>query len=196
MFVQVIQGQLADASLWKRQIERWRTEIKPLSTGFLGSTSGVTADGYQITVARFESEAAARANSDRPEQGAWFEETAKAFAGEVTFHDCTEVDLLLGGGSDQAGFVQIMQGRAKDQQAMRGNDLEMEAELRRLRPDLLGGVLAWHGDGSFTQASYFTSEKEARENEKAMAGSDMFTRYMALVDGTPAFYDLTEFDFE
>lgn len=196
MFVQVFQGQIADADLWKHQLEKWREEIKPKTSGYLGSTSGVTAGGYQVTMARFESEAEARANSDLPEQGAWFEETAKAFDGDVTFHDCNEVDLVFGGGSDEAGFVQIMQGRAKDQEAMRGRGTEMDAELRRIRPDLLGGVVAWHGDGSFTQASYFTSEKEARDNEQAMASSPIFDQFMSFVDGTPTFYDFTEFTFD
>jgi hypothetical protein len=196
MFVQVLQGQLADADLWKRQVGKWREEIKPKTTGFLGFTTGITAGGYQITVVRFESEAKARVDSDLPEQGAWFEETSKAFDGEVTFHDCSEVDVLLGGGSEQAGFVQIMQARAKDQQAMRDRSPEMEAELRLIRPDLLGGVVAWHGDGSFTQTSYFTSEKEARENEQAMADSPMFEQFMSFIDGAPTFYDLTEFEFE
>jgi hypothetical protein len=196
MFVQVFQGQLADADLWRRQTAIWRSEIRPRTRGFLGFTSGITASGYAITMARFESAELAAADSDLPEQGAWFEQTSKAFAGEVIFHDCTDVDLMLGGGSDQAGFVQFMQGRSLDQQAMRTSSPEMEAELRQLRPDLLGGVIGWHGDGGFTQASYFTSEADARKNEQAMAESPMFSEYMKLLDGTPTFYDLAEVDFE
>jgi hypothetical protein len=196
MFVQVIQGQLADVDLWRSAAQAWREQVKPHSTGFLGATSGITADGYAITMARFESEAAARANSDRPEQGAWFAQYAKAYAGEPTFHDCTDVDLLFDGGSDKAGFVQIMQGRAKDQAAMRTGQGANEDELRRIRPDLLGGVIAWHGDGTFTQASYFTSERDARENEKAMADSPMMGEFMALIDGIPTFYDLAEVNFD
>ena len=103
---------------------------------------------------------------------------------------------MLDGGSEQAGFVQFMQGRSLDQQAMRTSNPEMESELRRLRPDLLGGVIGWHGDGGFTQASYFTSEAEARKNEQTMAESSMFSEYMKLLDGTPTFYDLAEVDFE
>jgi hypothetical protein len=195
MFVQVFQGQLADADLWRHQTAIWRNQIRPKTKGFLGFTSGITASGYAITMARFASQELAAADSDLPEQGAWFEQTSKAFDGEVTFHDCTDVDLLLDGGSDQAGFVQFMQGRSLDQQAMRAANPEQEAELRRLRPDLLGGVVAWHGDGGFTQASYFTSEAEARKNEQAMAESSMFSEYMKLLDGTPIFYDLAEVTF-
>ncbi|MFI5042991.1 MAG: hypothetical protein ACHQNA_14290 [Acidimicrobiales bacterium] len=196
MFVQVIQGQLADVDLWRSASQAWREQVKPHSTGFLGATSGITAGGYAITVARFESEAAARANSDRPEQGAWFEQYAKAYEGEITFHDCTDVDEMLAGGSDKAGFVQIMQARAKDPEILRGRDEAMEAELRRIRPDLIGGIVAWHGDGTFTQTSYFTSEAEARENEKTMSDSPMMEQFMAAIDGIPTFYDLTEVSFD
>jgi hypothetical protein len=69
MFVQVFHGRLADPVLWVAQVARWREEIHPWTTGFLGFTSGVTTDDYMVTVARFESEALARVDSDLPEQG-------------------------------------------------------------------------------------------------------------------------------
>lgn len=197
MFVQVIQGQVGDRDLWRRQSARWRSEIKPRTSGYLGSTSGLTADGYSIAVVRFESQAAAEANSNLPEQSAWFAELAPAFSGEIVFHDCVEADEILGGGSNSAGFVQIMQGRAKDPAAMRAAGTSMEPELRRMRPDLLGGLVAWHGDGgSFTQTSYFTSESDARLNEKQMGESSMMAEFMAQMDGPLAFYDLAEVDID
>jgi hypothetical protein len=195
MFVQVFQGQLADADLWRRQSDAWLREIRPKTSGFLGFTSGITASNYAITVVRFESQAKAMADSDMQEQGVWFEATSKAFDGEITFHDCTEVDVMLDGGSDRAGFVQVMQGRAKDQQAFRAPNPQMEAELRKIRPDLMGGLVAWHGDGGFTQASYFTSESEARQNEKTMGDSPMMAEWMSMLDGMPTFYDLAEVSF-
>src|SRR2546423_1665097 len=158
VFIQVIQGKVGDADLLRRQTEAWRKDIKPGAKGYLGSTGGVTPDGRGITLVRFESEDAARANSERPEQGSWWNETSKAFDGEPTFKDCHEADELLGGGSNDAGFVQIVQGRAKDQAQMRKQEKEMEAQLRKVRPDILGIVVAWHGDGGFTQAVYFKSE--------------------------------------
>jgi hypothetical protein len=194
MFVQVFQGQLADVDYWDGQCARWRTEIKPLTTGFLGYTSGVTAEKYAITIVRFENEEKAQTDSALPEQGAWFEETQKAFSGEVTFHDCNEVDVMFGGGTNDAGFIQVIQGRAVDQERFRAESKQAEAELRKLRPDLIGGLTAWHGDGSFTDVAYFTSEAEARKNEKAMEGSPLMEQYQSLFDGEPAFYDLTKLD--
>jgi len=195
MFIQVFHGALSDPGLWARQVDKWRAEIRPLTTGFLGFTTGTTRDGHMITVVRFDSAETAGADSSLPEQGAWFEETSKAFAGPIEFHDCPDVDVLLGGGSDRAGFVQVMRGRAKDPAEMRRVQHEIEAELERIRPDLLGATIGWESGGEFIQASYFTSENEARTNEKAMADNPLFQRFMAQIDGGLTFYDLAEPEF-
>jgi hypothetical protein len=163
MFIQVITGQVEDADALDAAFERWEAEVRPGATGFLGSTSGVTPDGRFVALARFESEEAARANSDRPEQSSWWNEAEKCFSGPVTFHDCTDVDTYRDGGSDQAGFVQVMQGRG-DRQRLRELDERFEDRLAELRPDLLGSIRAWHGD-QYTEAAYFTSEAEARAAE-------------------------------
>src|SRR3954452_2468637 len=109
MFIQVIQGTVNDAEHLRRQLAKWRSDVKPGAAGYLGTTGGVTDDGRSIAMVRFESEDAARAHSVRPEQGAWWNETAKAFSGDVTFRDCHDVDTMLGGGSNDAGFVQVIQ---------------------------------------------------------------------------------------
>jgi len=88
----------------------------------------------------------------------------KYFEGEVAFHDCREVDTYGAGGSDKAGFVQVMQGKA-DSAAMRKLDTQLAAHLLNLRPDVIGGTRAWHGDGSYTEAVYFTSQDDARKAE-------------------------------
>jgi hypothetical protein len=191
MFVQVFHGRLNSPDLWSSQVEKWRRDIRPKTTGFLGFTTGVTADDYMITVARFESQDKARADSDLPEQGAWFEETSKAFDGELTFHDCPQVDVVLAGGSDAAGFVQVMRGRAKDRTVMRDLLAGMEDELQRTRPDLIGATVGWDGDGGFVQTSYFTSEQEARVNEQTMAASPAFDKLMDQMDGPITYYDLS-----
>ena len=193
MLIQVIQGKVMDADLLRRQEERWREEIKPGAKGYLGSTGGITPDGRSITLVRFESAEAAQANSDRAEQAAWWNETAKAFDGEPTFYDCREVDSMFGGGSNDAGFVQVVQGRAKDQDKMRGDVEQMEAMLRERRPDILGMVVAWHGDGGgFTQAVYFRSEEETRLQEKATEQDELRQEYMDMFEGQPVFFDLPE----
>ncbi|MDQ1604520.1 MAG: hypothetical protein QOE01_2365 [Actinomycetota bacterium] len=190
MFVQVIQGKTHDAAALKAAGDRWIAELSPGSPGWLGTTSGVTDDGTYLAMVRFDSEDAARRNSDRPEQHDWWMETSKLFSGDVTFHDCSEVDLMDGGGSDQAGFVQIMQGRVRDVARVR----ELQAEISKhpgFRPDVLGGVVGMHGTDGFTMAIYFADEKSAREGEQAEPPAELaplFEEQMSLME------DMSYFD--
>jgi hypothetical protein len=85
VFVQVIQGQVADAAKVRAAMDRWGQELAPGASGWLGSTAGVTEDGRLVALARFESEEAARRNSQRPEQDQWWTQTATLFSGEPTF---------------------------------------------------------------------------------------------------------------
>ncbi|MDQ3646961.1 MAG: hypothetical protein M3345_08530 [Actinomycetota bacterium] len=196
MFVQVIQGKAKDPAGLKKQWDRWDQEIKPGASGYLGGTAGVTADSEFIALARFESEEAARANSDNAEQSKWWEETSQ-YLDDVMFHDCTEVDLYEGGGSDDAGFVQVMQGKTTDMKAARELEAKMNDRMKEMRPDILGSITAIHPEnGRYTSAIYFQSEAEARVKEKEMESAEGFQEYMgqwqAISDGEPKFLDLTE----
>lgn len=165
MFVQMIEGQVADRDGLSRQLDRWDAELRPGAEGFLGSTMGVTDDGYLLALVRFESAAAARGNSNRPEQGQWWAETERCFDGEVTFTDCNEVETFMGGGSDDAGFVQVMRSSQVDRDRLRQMDEAFEKH-QSFRPDVIGGIRLWTGADSCTDVVYFTSEAEAREGEK------------------------------
>ena len=195
MFIQVINGEVADRDALRRQIERWQTELKPGATGYLGSTGGVSDDGRYLGIVRFESPEAAQANRERPEQGAWFAETEKAFAGPPTFHSCTDVDVYLGGGSDSAGFVQVIQARPADRDRIRQLDVEFESLAREYRPDIIGWIVAWHADdGGFTSVIYFNSEEAARKGETQEPPEDrkhLLDEWQEAV-GEVAFYDLKE----
>jgi hypothetical protein len=191
MFMQVIQGRVRDADGLHRRAEEWREQLMTGATGFLGSTSGVTADGMGVVVARFESAEAARANSERPEQSAWWEGTKGMFDGEVTFIDCPDCDTVMGGGSNDAHFVQLIECRAKDREAMRQAGRAMEDELRAMRPDILGGVVGWHDD-EFVQVMYFTDEEHARAGERAMQGDDQAAQWSDMMAEEPRFLDLRD----
>lgn len=171
MFIQVLEGRVTDAEGLRAQLDRWANELAPGAKGWLGATAGVTADGNYIGVVRFESEEAARANSDRPEQGEWWAAASGLFEGDVTFTNCPDVDTFGAGGSDDAGFVQIMKGRG-DRAGLADHAAKVEAVLDNARPDVLGGTVAWPGDGRFFQTIYFSSEAEARANEGRGPGSD------------------------
>ena len=192
MFVQVIEGKVKDPDLIKRQGERWLQELKPGAKGYLGHTGGITADGVSVDVVRFESEGDARANSDRPEQGAWWNETEKAYDGPVSFSESSDTELLFGGGSNDAGFVQVMKGKVKDPAGFRKWGHEHEGDLKKLRPDLIGGLDIWQSDGSYISVAYFTSEAEARKNEGAMGDDPMMGEYMSYQDGDVTFLDITD----
>ena len=190
MFVQVIKGQVSDAAAVRGAMERWMQKLKPGAIGWLGTTAGITSDGTCITLARFESQDAARRNSDRPEQHQWWMETSKLFTGEVTFRDTEDVVVWMGGGSDEAGFVQVMEGRVLDRARADTLVKEMEAEMADQRPDILGGVTANMPDSSYMDFVYFSSEAEAREAEKDMPPEAM--EQMNQTWEINSFLDLTE----
>lgn len=166
MFVQVIEGKTQDADALRRQYERWVADVKPGAAGFLGSTGGVDDDGRAVIVARFASAEAARANSERPEQGQWWAETEKCFDGPVTFSESEDVDIWRGGGSDEAGFVQVMKSVGVDRSRINELDAQLDKVAATFRPDLLGGIRVWTEPDACIEVVYFTSEAEARENEK------------------------------
>src|SRR5262245_53665609 len=114
MFVQVIQGNVADAGRLKAAVDQWITDLAPGADGWLGTTAGVTDDGQGIALARFESESAAMRNSDRPEQDKWWAEASQYYSGDVVFKDSINVDADIVGDPDTAGFVQIIQGRSSN----------------------------------------------------------------------------------
>jgi hypothetical protein len=165
MFVQVIEGRVSDRDGLQRQLDRWMTELRPGATGFLGSTAGVTDDGNAIAFARFDSAAAAKANSERPEQGEWWAETQKFYDGEVTFTDSDDVETFLGGGSNDAGFVQVMKGSGTDRDQLHAMDESFEKHAGSFRPDVVGVLRVWTGPATYIEAAYFTSEAEARAGE-------------------------------
>jgi hypothetical protein len=195
MFVQVIQGRTSDEAALRAAMDRWMEELAPGAVGWLGSTGGVTADGRVIMVARFESEEAARRNSDRPEQGRWWADTAKLFEGDPTFQDSTDVVLDLQGDPDQATFVQIMRGRTSDPRRARDLMAQDPDAWAAFRPDVLGSLEIGHEDGAYTAVLWFTSEAEAREGERKEVPMELratMEQMEKLAVEEPEFFDLTQ----
>jgi hypothetical protein len=192
VFVQVIKGQTSDAAGLQRQLDVWREQLKPGAIGFVGSTVGIAEDGTFIAFARFTDEASAKANSERPEQGAWWEATAGYLDGEPSFRESSDVTVLWEGGSNQAGFVQVMEGTVSDRTRVDALETpEMLEQLRAQRPDLIGGIRVWFEGGGFADAAYFTSEAEARKGEASMEMSGPGDEYMALF-GDMTYIDLKD----
>src|SRR5690348_13741877 len=98
----------------RKQIDRWHAERGSQVQGWLGGTYGFADDDMFVAVVRFDSAESAMANSESREQSEWWTQTEALFDGPVEFHDCADVTLMMEGGSDRAGFVQIIRGTAAD----------------------------------------------------------------------------------
>jgi hypothetical protein len=173
MYLQIIQGRVGDPKAARAAMDRWQQDLAPGAAGWLGGTYGITDDGVLIAVVRFDSATAALRNSERPEHAAWWSEMAGHFNGEITVHDCDDVTLLLAGGSDQAGFVQIIQGRVRDRERARSLARQASQLVPRFRPDILGATIAIDGDGFLTETVAFTSEAAVRAAQKLTMPADV-----------------------
>ena len=168
MFVQIVKGKTSNPEAMTALGEKWQKELRPGATGFVGSTVGASADGTFLAAIQFTDDVAAKANSDRPEQDAFFKEMSQYIDGEPSFSESSDTSLLFDGPTEKATFVQVMEATVTDRakaEAME-ND-EMLDQLRKARPDLLGGLRVWLDGGKSIELAYFTSEAEARKGESA-----------------------------
>ena len=192
VFAQIIRGKVSDPNAVRPVVDRWMKELGPTANGWLGSTSGITDDNEVFVLVRFESEEAARANSDRPEQGQWWAEMEKLFDGEPTFQDSSDVQVDTSGDPNAAGFVQVMTGQVTDADRVR-QLMAQQPDMRQLRPDILGSVTVNHDDGKWSMVIYFTSEAEARKGEAKEMPPEavkVMEEMQSLSVGPPEFLDL------
>ena len=193
MFAQIIRGKVNDPSAVRPVVDRWMKELGPTANGWLGSTSGITDDNELFVLVRFDSEEAARANSDKPEQGAWWAEMEKVFDGEPTFRDSNNVIVPSAGAPDTAGFVQVMSGQSSDpDRSAQLMDSSRDARVAH-RPDILGSITVVHDEGKFTMVIYFESEEAARKGESKPLPAELqaqMQEMMSLSVGQPEFLDL------
>jgi hypothetical protein len=103
------------------------------------------------------------------------------------------VDLV--GNPDEAGFVQVMQGRGTDPQRARELMAQNAPEWAEFRPEVLGSVMVGHGGGAYTMVMYFTSEEEARAGERKEPPPLLraqTAQMNKLSVGEPEFFDLKQ----
>lgn len=187
MFIQVIQGRCTRQDELRAAMQETMHEVPP-GDGFLGGTYGFTDDDQMVAVVRFTDRAAAMANSARPEVDAAAQRFMALMDGPVEFHDCDDVTMFLDGGSDSAGFVQIIRGRVDDPGRLKAM-LADTTQLRQMRPEIIGGTLAFEEDGTFTETVAFTDEDAARRGEEVEPPEDV-RRELAYVMKEARFYDL------
>jgi hypothetical protein len=188
VFIQIIQGRCTRPDELRALAREWRDELSAGATGWLGGTFGFTDDDMFVGVVRFSSREAAMANSARPEQGAWAARMADLMEGPVEFHDCDDVSLMLGGGSDEAGFVQVIRGKVDDVDRLKAMTAHDE-ELHQMRPEILGATLAVEEDGTFTETVAFTDEESARRGEAQEPPEEVRAELEYAMKGA-TFYDL------
>ena len=113
MFIRVIQGRATNPPGIRRDLGRWQRQLAADADGWLGTTTGITEDGWSVTVVRFASEEQSRRNSDRPEQREWWRDASQHLA-RVVVHEASKVHTYGDGDTDKAGFVQVIQGHIDD----------------------------------------------------------------------------------
>ena len=165
MFVQVIFGhQVVDERRLRGQFDRWRTDLRPGAVGFVGCTAGVAPDGRFVAVVRYDDAHTAEANGARAEQAQWWRDTRGLIDGP-SYHGSDDVEFLVGGGSDDAGFVQIIEGRTSSRDEFMQLERELEHRFAIDRPDFIGSTIVFWTDGAWLEVAYFTSETQVREGE-------------------------------
>jgi hypothetical protein len=136
--------------------------------GWLGGTYGFTDDGRFVGVVRFDSQTACREYAGAPEAPMWWAGAEALFDEHCRIHESADVSMMLDGGSDSAGFVQVMCGRITDADKLRHMmDTEMTSMLHQARPEIIGATMAMEPDGTFVETVAFTSEDDARHGEQA-----------------------------
>ena len=191
MFIQVIQGPCSRRDDLRAVVDSWKDGPGADAEGQLGGTFGFTDDGLFIGVIRFASRELAMANSARPEQDAWAQEFIATFDSPPEFKDYDDVTVFLDGGSDSAGFVQVIQGKLTARSDV--EDLTALSDgLREMRPDVIGGTFAVAPDLTFTETVAFTSEAAARQGESSAPPPPEVAAVLDRVLAGATFHDLNE----
>jgi len=167
VFIQMVQGNCSRQDDMRMVVDDWCTNMSG-QHGWLGGTYGFTDSGQFIGVVRYDSQDSCQASSQRPDAAMWWAAAEQCFDGSPELHESSDITMMLDGGSDDAGFVQVMRGRVGNADKLRrmSGDTEMTNMLHQARPDIIGGTLAIEADGHFIETVAFTSEDAARVAEK------------------------------
>jgi hypothetical protein len=174
MFIQMVEGRCSRQDEMRGLVDGWCGWMAD-QPGWLGGTYGFTDDTRFVGVVRFDSHAACEDCAGKPEAAMWWAGAEALFDGNCEIHASEDVSMMLEGGSDSAGFVQVMHGRVGDADKLRHfmTDAEVTSMLHDSRPEILGATLAMEADGSFIETVAFTSEDAARQGERTEMPAEM-----------------------
>jgi len=186
----MVQGACSQEDDMRMLVDEWCERMAD-EPGWLGGTYGFTDDGRFLGMIRYESMGACRRACSASDAGAWWAAAMEMFDSPPEIHQSEDVMLMLDGGSDDAGFVQVMRGRVGNSDKLRRimTDQEMTSMLHQARPDIIGATMLIEDDGTFTETVFFTDEESARKGESMEMPAEVakdLEEAMAEVD----YYDL------
>lgn len=182
MFIRVIEGHGDDREALRRIADRWGTNVRGVVPGCVGATMGCADDGTFLAILRFESTDAAAEQATLPSSIRWIDELTAALLSPPQIEDHPEVDVFAGGGSAEAGFVQVVRGRALDKTELKEIEWQILEWFPGLRPDYFGSWMAWN-ESRFTEVAYFASAAEAHAGEQRVAESEHSGDFEQWLDG-------------
>jgi len=186
LFVRAVRGKVADPRAAFAAMDDRVATFKATASGYLGSTAGVASDGTFIALLRFESAQASRL--DAADGAAWWEDHIAS----ASVTDCPDVALMYGGGSDEAGYVQVMCGHTTNPSRFKEISRRFEDYLPSSRPEILGGLTAFAPDGRFFNVVYFTSEEAARQGERETRPPEIDELFAEFDRQMDEYLDITE----
>lgn len=186
MFIQLAQGECTREDDMRALVDDWCARMAH-QPGWLGGTYGFTDDHCFIGVVRYADREAWDRWCKDPDAASYWAAAEALFDEDCTVHESDDVLMLLDGGSDDAGFVQVLHGRIGDDAKLHQmfTDTEMTTMLHEARPEIIGATMAFHPDGTFTETVAFTDEAAARRGESQempQAATERFTAAIGAVE--------------
>lgn len=179
MFIQMVQGRCSREDEMRGLVDGWCSAMAD-QPGWLGGTYGFTDDQRFVGVVRFDSKTACEECAAAPDAGLWWASAEALFDEPCEIHQSEDVSMMLDGGSDSAGFVQVMYGKVGDADALRHlNSDEMTSMLHEARPEIIGSTLALEPDGTFIETVAFSDEASARRGEQQDMPEDVRDELMS-----------------
>lgn len=182
--VELIDGEVAEPEGLEDVYRRWFDEIAP--EGWLSATAGVSDDGRFLAMHRFPSAESARRMDDEARRS-WRSDLSQHLD-EVQVHEASHVATFGQARPDEAGSVVVVQAEARVTRDVLERIAQDELHAMRRR-DLvaLGGLLAHHGDGRFTELIYYPPGAqtfgEHRDSPLAEEGASMLEQLAEHVSG-------------
>ena len=132
----------------------------------VAGAAGVTDEGRLVALLDVRPAAAQDGG-----HAAWDAALEAASARDVQVEPATETSAFVADLPVRSGFAQVLRGRVPDRPEFE-RVLRADGEwLARERPEILGGLLAWHDGDRFTLVVCFTDEAAARAGEAKNAES-------------------------